>query len=172
MVRPSTWITSSSRLALLPSSRTTLPLTVTWPSSISVSAFRREATPACARIFCSRSSILGFRRRQDGGGRFRRFVRLVHRALQLRQRALGLDHRLRGLGGVLRQRGEAGDRRYRRFLLDDLARFFRQLLELPQRGQLRQIAQVEQIEKFLRRAVEERAPRLVLLAENADQLAL
>src|SRR5439155_26472600 len=162
-----------SRLALLPSSRMTLPLTVTWPSSISVSAFRREATPAWARIFCSLSSIrLAFGRCQDGGGGLCGLVRLVHSALQLRQRALALYHRLRRLGGVLRQRGETGNRRHRRFFLDDLARLFRQFLELAQSRQLRQIAQVEQVEKFLRGAVEERPPRLVLLAEDADQLAL
>src|SRR5215210_5440629 len=43
--------------ALVPSSRTVVPLTVTRPSSISCSDARRDATPACDRIFCSRSII-------------------------------------------------------------------------------------------------------------------
>src|SRR5258706_9500457 len=48
----------SSRLgsAFAPSSRTASPLTVTRPSSISCSDARRDATPACDKIFCSRST--------------------------------------------------------------------------------------------------------------------
>ena len=42
--------------ALVPSSRTVVPFTVTRPSSISCSDARREAMPACDRIFCRRST--------------------------------------------------------------------------------------------------------------------
>ena len=43
--------------ALVPSSRTVAPLTVTRPSSISCSDARRDATPACDRIFWRRSTL-------------------------------------------------------------------------------------------------------------------
>src|SRR5215468_6284409 len=152
MVRPSTWITSSSRSALLPSSRTILPLTVTCPCSMRISAFRREATPAWARIFCSLSSIVGLfrgRRRERGGGRLRGLVGLIHRALELRQRRLALQHRPRRFGRLLRESGQARDRGWRRrLLLDDLARLLRELLELAQRRELRQVAQVEEVEEL------------------------
>src|SRR5436305_9606416 len=41
-----------------PSSVTTRPFTVTRPSRIIVSASRRDANPACAIIFCSRSGCI------------------------------------------------------------------------------------------------------------------
>src|SRR5262245_22651853 len=46
--------------ALTPISRTVRPLTVTRPSSISFSAARRDATPACDRIFWSRMPCESF----------------------------------------------------------------------------------------------------------------
>src|SRR3954469_19692714 len=52
---PSTRMSSRAGSALVPSSRTVVPLTVTRPSSISCSAARREAMPACDKIFCSLS---------------------------------------------------------------------------------------------------------------------
>src|SRR5687767_7844080 len=42
--------------AFVPCSRTTSPLTVTSPASISSSAWRRDASPAAAINFCRRSS--------------------------------------------------------------------------------------------------------------------
>src|SRR5580658_5309867 len=48
------WSTSAS--ALVPSSVTTFPFTLTWPALISSSALRREAIPAAAIIFCRRSA--------------------------------------------------------------------------------------------------------------------
>src|SRR5271163_1666351 len=48
------WSVSGS--ALLPSSVTTVPFTFTWPALISSSALRRDAMPAAAMIFCSRSA--------------------------------------------------------------------------------------------------------------------
>src|SRR5919201_2011131 len=181
MVRPSTWMRSCARSALLPSSRTTLPLTLTWPAAISSSAFRRDATPAWARIFCSRSAPISLRLRrlgrwrwrEHGGRRLRRFVRLLDGALQLLQRALALDRRLDHPLFRRRIAFQAGERRRRprRFLLDDLARLFGELLELAQRGELGQVPEVEQLEELLRRAEDERPSRLVLLSQDADQLA-
>src|SRR6185369_9140854 len=43
--------------AFVPSSRTVVPLTVTRPSRINCSDARRDAIPACDRIFCSRSTV-------------------------------------------------------------------------------------------------------------------
>src|SRR5271155_3643098 len=45
-----------SASALVPSSVTTVPFTLTWPPLISSSALRREAIPAAAIIFCRRSA--------------------------------------------------------------------------------------------------------------------
>src|SRR5436305_5223757 len=59
MRRESTLMASRSGSAFSPTSAT-LPLMVTRPSWISSSALRREvATPARARIFCRRSSLMG-----------------------------------------------------------------------------------------------------------------
>src|SRR5947209_1406448 len=59
MRRESTLMASRSGSAFSPSPAT-LPLMVTRPSWISSSALRREvATPARARIFCRRSSLMG-----------------------------------------------------------------------------------------------------------------
>src|ERR1039458_2049526 len=52
---PSTLMWSVSRFALLPSSVTAVPFTVTLPSSMIFSAWRREATPAGEGFFGSRS---------------------------------------------------------------------------------------------------------------------
>src|SRR5690606_11144012 len=52
---PFTLITSFSGSALTPSSVTTLSFTSTRPSNINCSLFLRDAIPACAKIFCSRS---------------------------------------------------------------------------------------------------------------------
>ena len=49
--RPSTLISSAAGSAFDPSSVTVLPLTVTRPWVMSVSAVRRDATPAAERIF-------------------------------------------------------------------------------------------------------------------------
>src|SRR5216684_6817263 len=54
---PETLMWSRVSSALVPSSVTVCPLTVTWPEEISSSAWRREATPARAIIFWRRSSI-------------------------------------------------------------------------------------------------------------------
>src|ERR1051326_2466941 len=43
--------------AFAPSAVTVTPLTLTRPSSISFSLARRDATPACDRIFCNRSTV-------------------------------------------------------------------------------------------------------------------
>src|SRR5664279_3738954 len=61
---------SSSISALLPSSVTICPLTDTRPLVISSSALRREAIPAAAMIFCSRSAGMRLRllRRTSGFG--------------------------------------------------------------------------------------------------------
>ena len=56
--RPSTLISSTDGSAFDPSSVTVLPLTVTRPCVISVSAVRREATPAAERIFCRRIIVV------------------------------------------------------------------------------------------------------------------
>src|ERR1700730_12530840 len=53
--RPSTRTSSCTGSALVPSSRTMAPLTLTRPSRINCSLARRDATPARERIFCSRS---------------------------------------------------------------------------------------------------------------------
>src|SRR5262245_9041928 len=50
-------MTSSSGSAFEPSSVMTCPFTVTRPALIKSSAWRRDATPACARIFWRRSCI-------------------------------------------------------------------------------------------------------------------
>jgi hypothetical protein len=52
--RPSTVITSRVGSACVPGSVTTRPLTATRPAAINRSAPRREATPASARILCTR----------------------------------------------------------------------------------------------------------------------
>src|SRR5579864_286825 len=57
MRRSSSLTESRSRSALSPIAAG-WPLTVTRPSRISSSALRREAMPARARIFCSRSSLI------------------------------------------------------------------------------------------------------------------
>src|SRR5260221_10748196 len=49
-------MSSRAGSALLPSSRTVAPFTCTRPSSISCSLARRDATPACDRIFWIRST--------------------------------------------------------------------------------------------------------------------
>src|SRR5688572_4627063 len=53
MRRPSTLIASFAGSALVPSSRTVWPFTITRPSRIICSDARRDATPAAERIFCS-----------------------------------------------------------------------------------------------------------------------
>ena len=53
--RPSTRTSSAAGSALAPGIDTTAPLTVTRPSRISDSAARRDATPAAAISFCSRT---------------------------------------------------------------------------------------------------------------------
>src|SRR5579872_2565844 len=109
-------MTSSAGSALVPNSRTTLPFSSTWPSEISSSALRREATPACARIFCKRSCIssslgrrsrvwirfglrsararAGGRRIEDGGGALGVRVGVLDRLLELQQRGVALMERL------------------------------------------------------------------------------
>src|SRR5579862_5232270 len=93
MVRPSTCTTSSSRSALLPSSRTTLPLTVTFPSSMSASALRLEVIPARAMIFCRRSRAIGWVLGgiENCAAALRRVVGPRHRGLQRGERGVGLD---------------------------------------------------------------------------------
>src|SRR5262245_4456929 len=112
MAWPSTLIMSCERSALVPSSRTTLPFTSTLPSWMSCSALRREAMPAWARIFCSRSCMgldLGcFGIRSSGWGERGRggLAGLVGDAdgpLQLIERVVALRRRLGdalGGGGV------------------------------------------------------------------------
>jgi len=68
---------SRSRSALDPSSVTTAPLTVTRPATIICSAWRRDATPACERIFWIRSSGISSPRWRVGG-LLRRLFRLRH----------------------------------------------------------------------------------------------
>src|SRR5688572_2797870 len=58
MSLPFTLMWSFSGSALVPSSLTTAPLTVTLPATISSSACLREATPAAAISFCRRCSIV------------------------------------------------------------------------------------------------------------------
>src|SRR5882762_9068547 len=49
-------MSSRAGSAFVPSSRMVVPFTVTRPSSINCSEARRDATPACERIFCKRST--------------------------------------------------------------------------------------------------------------------
>src|ERR1700730_11162885 len=51
-------MSSRAASAFVPSSRTVVPFTVTRPSSISFSEARREAIPACDRIFWIRSMAI------------------------------------------------------------------------------------------------------------------
>src|SRR5579864_2386683 len=57
ITRPAASMRSAPASAFVPSSVTTLPFTRTWPLTISCSAWRREAMPARAIIFCSRSCM-------------------------------------------------------------------------------------------------------------------
>src|SRR4051812_44291815 len=93
MRRPSTRMSSASGSAFVPSSRAGVPLTVTRPSSISCSEARREATPACDRIFCSRSISTAYSTRRasrsDARGRWsRRQAGVIHRSFELHSRRL------------------------------------------------------------------------------------
>src|SRR5207244_11796373 len=47
--------------------------------------------------------------------------------------------------------------------------FFRQLVELPQRRELRQIFETEELQEILRRPVEDRPPDLFLLPEQLHE---
>src|ERR1700688_3714719 len=58
-MRRSSSLTEARSRSPLPPIGAGWPLTVTRPSRISSSPFRREAMPARARIFCSRSSLIG-----------------------------------------------------------------------------------------------------------------
>ena len=58
MTFPAASTLSVARSALLPSSVTTRPFTRTWPLEMSCSAWRREAMPARAIIFCKRSCMV------------------------------------------------------------------------------------------------------------------
>src|SRR4051794_28382647 len=55
MRSPLTWMTTVSGCTRRPISRTTTPSTVTRPAAISASAALRDATPAWASTFCSRT---------------------------------------------------------------------------------------------------------------------
>jgi hypothetical protein len=77
--RPSTVITSRLGSACAPGSSTTRPLTATRPAAISRSAPRREATPASARILCTRILL----RRQALGQRDERAHRHARPAFAL-----------------------------------------------------------------------------------------
>src|SRR5215467_13656233 len=63
---PSTFTWSVERSALLPSSVTVWPFTLTRPWVISSSALRREAMPAAAMIFCRRSAATSASRALGG----------------------------------------------------------------------------------------------------------
>ena len=77
--RPSTVITSREGSACAPGSATTRPLTATRPAAINRSAPRREATPASARILCTRILL----RRQALGQRDERAHRHTRPAFAL-----------------------------------------------------------------------------------------
>ena len=57
-------------------------------------------------------------------------------------------------------------------LLDDLFALLGEFLELAQRWQSAQVAQVEEFEKLTRRSVDERSARLLAFAENFDEASL
>src|SRR5688572_4481891 len=150
-------MSSVSASALVPSSVTVLPLTVTRPCSIRVSAVRREAIPAADRIFCSRSAIAlvnVFYFVFFGGGRF------AH------------PHGVRGLPcrrvRVERQRG-GRDRGFRQPRGQLEAEGIGQLFDLRQ---IAEIAQAEPLEELARGGVHERSTNHLLAADGLDQPAL
>src|SRR5437667_8945085 len=138
-----------------------VPFTVTRPSTISVSALRREVTPARERIFCNRSSATysskGFRISDFG---FRVYCALaptvaagatVFPKSDIRHPKSSLEVSSRLL--TLRLSGR---------LLKIRDRHTPDLLELLERRQPGQIFQTELNEKFFRRLVKNRLADPVL----------
>src|SRR5579883_2486582 len=161
---------SRSRSAFEPSSLTTAPLTVTRPSRMICSACRREAMPACDRIFCRRSSAIA------------RLVVLQVRGLRGRRLrgcplvcGLRFSRRFCGCGPIHRFRFGYSLRLSRR--LGPGRRFVRErhpadLLELLERRQLAQILQPELDQELFRGLVQHRLADDVLPPRHRDQLAV
>src|SRR6476661_3420323 len=144
---------SVSGFALSPSPATS-PLTVTCPASIISSALRREAMPALARIFWSRSSLMGLGLFlplfQVGDLPQVPFLAVLSPGLDLveaRRQSAHLDGARHGAGVA----GAEG------------------LLELLERRQVFEAVEPEVDEELPRRAVEEGLADHLLAADDAHQ---
>src|SRR5512133_3400745 len=124
--------------------------------------------------------VAGLRRLPGGLQRRRRrarlLFRLLDRLLQLVQRGVALRagglerRRQRGIRELLHQPLHAG--RWRRLLLDDLPVLARELVELAERRERREILQGEELQELAGGPVQDGAPRLLLLPEDLDELPL
>src|SRR6185436_9828887 len=157
-LRPSTRMVSVPMRARLPSWVTTRPLTVTLPSRIHTSTWRREANPAAAMIFCNLSPSAGW----TGS-----FFLVMGPSISLRRCVQGFDNSVlipaTRIPGICRQWlradfGTAGEHSFLhlvacscRGILGRLSR--RDSRKILQAGEICQTVQPEVDEEFFRRAV-------------------
>src|SRR4051812_5468856 len=150
---------SRSGSALSPSPATR-PLTVTSPCSISSSALRREATPARARIFWMRSSLMAFPSPGEASRRLRLpLLQLRHLAQEGLLAVLAGDGLLAASRVDPRHLGEPGH-------LAGVAGA-EALLELLERRQVLQAVEAEVDQELPRGAVEEGLAHHLLAAHDA-----
>src|SRR5712691_5241983 len=160
--------------ALLPISRTVTPLTVIRPSAMTCSAPRREATPARARIFWRRSSVIdppdlsstphpipppvGGGERSTASGSALHCTTLSLLTSRSSGRIVLCERYLRRRGGLDRAL-EAGH-------VHLLAQHLGELLDL---GQLGQVLEPEVEEELLGGAVKDGPAHHLLAAQDADE---
>ena len=94
-----------------------------------------------------------------------------HRGIVRRQLAVTIA-RIGRIGRIGRARNALGPKWHTEAIAHDLTALGCELAVLAERRQLAQIAEAEEIEKLLRRAVEDRPADLLALAEHADQRAI
>ena len=145
---------------------TTAPFTVTRPSRMILSAWRREATPAWDRIFWSRSSAISPPLRRAGRLRVSAGLRLGLRAGASARGSAAVGRSLPALSAAPLSAGLSGAR------LRRPARHAADLLELLQRRQLAQILEAELDQEFLGGLVQDRLADDVLAAGFGDQLTV
>src|SRR5664279_1073527 len=171
---------SSSISALLPSSVTICPLTDTRPLVISSSALRREAIPAAAMIFCSRSAGMRLRllRRTSGFGfggvgSVGGHCTVAYEGVGIGAFRNSLGHRfrficLRNFECML----GAGPSFFRSGRGEQVSLRIAQLFEFLHAGQLGDVVESEAEQKFLGRLVENGAADDLLAPGSGDQLAI